>query len=361
MSEQTPQNENKENVSSQNSQDNGQSTKAKDQKYYDRRMDEREYRRDYRGSEGVGVGVTFIFIGVVWMMSKLGYIDFSIIGAVVDLWPLLFIVIGVNMIFRKVPYIGLITWVGFLSSIVAYGIYFAPQDNWIDFGSHDIISGTTQDAATNQVAKSIVPSSGNYPLAGNENVKEGDLSLDLSAGNLIMGSTTSNLLDYVIPSDIVTIESDISSDQAQFYFKEKSGLKGLKNQQRNYDFYLNPKLLWNVEVNAGALDSNMNFSNVPVRSLDINGGAGDFDLELGSLQDKSDVNINMAAGDVRLTVPKNVGIRIEVNNFMSDQNFLDQGLIKGDGYYQTADYETNSKVIYIELNSAVTDVTLKRK
>lgn len=358
MSEQTPQNENKENISKENGQESTQKTKQKEQNYYDRRLDEGAYRRDYRGSEGIGVGVTFIFIGVIWMMSKLGYLNFSIIGAVVDLWPLLFIVIGVNMIFRKVPYIGLITWVGFLSAIVAYGMYFAPQDNWIDFGSRDIIFSTTE---SNTASKSIVPTTGNFPLAGNESVKEGDLSLDLSAGNLVMGSTTSSLLDYVIPSDIVTVESNISSNQSRFYFKEKSGLKGLKNQQRNYDFYLNSQRLWNLKINAGALDSNMNFSNVPVRSLEINGGAGDFDLELGNLQDKSDVSISMAAGEVRLTVPKNVGLRIEANDLISNHNFLGEGLVKVNSYYQTPDYESSSKVIFIELNAAITDVTLKRK
>lgn len=357
MSEQTPQNENKETESKDTSQENTQNTKKKDQKYYDKRTDERDYRKEYRGSEGIGVGVTFIFIGVVWMMSKLGYLNFSIIGAVVDLWPLVFIVIGVNMIFRKVPYIGLITWVGFLSAIVGYGIYFAPQDNWIDFGSTNIITSTTEESSNS----TITPSSGNFSLVGNEGIKEGELKLDLSAGNLIMGSTTSNLMDYVIPSEIVTVESNINGSLAQFEFQEKSSIKRFRNQQRNYDFYLNPMVLWNLEVNAGALDCDMNFSNVPVRDLEINGGAGDFDLEMGNLQDKSEISINMAAGDVNLTVPKNVGLRIEANDLISDHNFGEEGLVKINGYYQTTDYDTNTKVIYVELNSAITDVTLTRK
>ncbi len=361
MSDQTPQNENKEAGSKDTSQENGQNTKQKEQKYYDRRLDEREYRREHRGSEGIGVGVTFIFIGVVWMMSKLGYLNFSIIGAVVDLWPLIFIVIGVNMIFRRVPYIGLITWVGFLSAIVGYGIYFAPQENWIDFGSHNIITNTAEESRNKATDSNVVPTSGFIPLEGNETMKEGKLTLDLSAGNLIMGSTESNLLDYVIPFKLVTVQSNINGNQGQFEFQEKSGIKGLKNQDRNYDFYLNPKVLWDLEVNAGALDSNMNFSKVPVRKLSINGGAGEFQLELGDLQEKSELSINMAAGEVNLTVPKNVGVRIKSNGLIGDHNFSEEGLSKINDYYQTSDYDTNSKVINVELNSAVTDVTLTRK
>ncbi len=359
MSEQTPQNENKEQTTSESTSQNNKESKQKEQKYYDKRFEEREIRRTYRGSDGIGVGVTFIFIGIVWMMSKLGYLNFSIIGAVVDLWPLIFIVIGVNMIFRRVPYIGLITWVGFLSAIVAYGVYFAPQDHWIEFGNSNNTQSIISESGTSTGV--IAPESGNFGITGNEGVKKAELTLDMSAGDLIMGATESNMLDYVVPSELVTVESTINNDKAQFQFEEKNNIHKFRNQKRNFDFYLNPNILWHVEVNAGALNSDMNFSSVPMEYLEINSGAGDFDLVLGELQDKSDVNINIAAGDLNLTVPKNVGLRIEANDLLGDQNFSEAGLVKINGYYQTTDYDSSTKVIYIELNSAVSDVNLVRK
>ncbi len=321
---------------------------------YQRREERREYRNGRSVSDGLGVGVTFIFIGVVWMMAKLGYLNFSIIGALVDLWPLIFVVIGLNILFRKVPYIGLITWVTFLSAIVGYGIYFAPQDNWISWQGDN--SFTINNTSTPQV-------SGNVPMVGNEQVKNGQLELNLSAGNLMMGASESNLIDYTIPQNYVDTEVKVAGETAKLTFSEKrkANIVSLKGKSSDYDFYLNKAILWDISVNVGAADSEMDFTNVPIKDLEINGGAGDFQLTLGELQDKSNVSVNMAAGAVDLTVPENVGLKIVTNGLISDQNFEDQGLTKMDGSFQTSDYDTAAKVIYIEINSAVSDLTLNRK
>jgi hypothetical protein len=321
---------------------------------YQRREERREYRNDHRVSDGLGIGITFIFIGVVWMMAKLGYLNFSIIGALVDLWPLIFVVIGINIVFRKIPYIKLITWVTFLSAIVGYGFYFAPQDNWISW--HGDNSFTINSNSTPQI-------SGNVPIVGNENVKNAQLELNLSAGNLMMGASESNLIDYDIPQNYVDTEVKVVGENAKLVFSEKRkvDIGSIKGKGSNYDFYLNKGILWDVSVNVGAADSEMDFANVPIKDLEINGGAGDFQLTLGELQEKSNVSVNMAAGALDLTVPENVGLKIVTNGLISDQNFEDQGLTKLDGAFQTSDYDTAAKVIYIEINSAVSDLTLNRK
>lgn len=355
MTDQTPQPEKQEQEKPQNEKVNNQNAKeAYQEEKYKRRAERREYRYERNVSDGLGVGVTFIFIGVIWMMVKLGYLNFSIIGALVDLWPLIFVVIGVNIVFRKIRYIGLITWICFLAALVGYGIYFAPQDNWIDWNDQ---------GSNSSISNSVNAVSDNVPMTGNEQIKEANLELNLSAGNLNMGASQSNLIDYVIPQNFITTDFNLDSKNANLTFNEKNNMNWSKINGRglNYDFYLNKDVLWYVSVNIGAADSKMNFTEVPMRELEINGGAGDFELTLGDLQDKSDVSINMAAGDVQLTVPKNVGLKIATNGLISDHNFKDSGLTKMDGSYQTPDYDQAAKVIYVEINSAVSDLTLIRK
>lgn len=357
MSEQTPGPENQERNDNASTNPGTSSQYAKEERQAakeQRRAERREYRYERSVSDGLGVGVTFIFIGVVWMMAKLGYLNFSIIGAIVDLWPLVFVVIGVNIVFRRVPYIGLITWVTFLSAIVGYGIYFAPQDNWIDW------HGSTDNSA---VVRSVASTSDSIAMADHKEVTEAQLELNLSAGDLNMGASSSNLIDYVIPKDYVDTNFKFDGKNANLIFSEDNNMNfgKLRGKGMNYDFYLNDQVLWYIDVNVGAADSDMNFSNVPVRDLEINGGAGDFNLELGDLQDKSTVSINMAAGDVNLVVPENVGLKIVTNGLISDHNFKSSGLDKMDNSYETPDYDRAAKVIYIEINSAVSDLTLERR
>lgn len=357
MSEQTP-NQEDQNKQSSTSNDFNSKQEAKEARRDERqarREAKWEYRNTNRGSDGIGVGVTFIFIGVIWMMAKLGYINFSILGAVIDLWPLVFVVIGINIIFRRVAYIGLLTWVGFLTAIVAYGMYFQPQDRWFDSSDFDM---NTNVSIGN--AKTI---SDSIPREGNESVKEGNLELNLSAADLNMGVSEDQLIDYVIPDQIVDTQFDVNSNTAKFKFSEKNNLnlERLARKNMSYDLYLSKDLLWYIDVNMGAADCNLNLSKVPVRDLEINGGAGDFDLELSDLQEKAEVSLNMAAGDANLVVPENVGVKVSVNGVVSDHNFSDQGLVKVGDDYETPNYDSAERTIYIEINSAASDITLERR
>lgn len=319
-----------------------------------------DYRRERRG-DGLGVGLTFIFIGIVWMLLKLGYINFSIIGAVIDLWPLIFVVIGVNILFRRVAYIGLLTWVGFLTAIVAYGIYFQPQDVFFnDNGIQNELFGNQTNGTT---VTSLNTLSDSIPLEGNEKIKEGNLSLNFGTGNVTMGVSKNNLVDYVIPENVMNTEFNLEGNTADINFSEKNNLNlsRMVRNQLNYDVFLSDKIQWYMNINMGAADCKLNLSEVPVRELEINGGAGDFDLALSDLTDKTNVSLNMAAGDAKLEVPKSVGLRISTNGIVSDNNFTAEGLTKVDGDYVTPGIETAQKVIEIEVNSAASGIKLTRK
>lgn len=312
-----------------------------------------EYRMERRGSDGIGVGLTFIFIGLVWMMAKLGYINFSILGAAFDLWPLIFVVIGVNILFRRIPYIGVVTWLGFLTAILAYGFYFHPTHSWVSnqiFGDNDV-----------QVAH-MGTLSNNISFKDNPSVKEGNLALNFATGNLTMGDSKDQLIDYVVPKDIVNIKTNINGSSANFAFNENEnmGLNRVTRGSVDYNIYLSKEILWFMDIAMGAGDCALNFSEVPVRELSINGGAGDFDIKLSNLQDRATVNLNMAAGDAKVEVPKEVGLRVEVSGIISDNNFESQGLIKKGNYYETEGYSTASKTIAVNINSMTSDIRIER-
>jgi hypothetical protein len=54
--------------------------------------------------EGLGLGIFFILLGSLWLLGNLGFINFSIydlgmyIRRILELWPLILIVIGTNMV-----------------------------------------------------------------------------------------------------------------------------------------------------------------------------------------------------------------------------------------------------------------------
>ena len=59
-------------------------------------------------------GLILVFIGIFWLLTNFGIITWSLFGVMFRLWPLILIVIGINVIFRDRVWVSYITWGLFL-------------------------------------------------------------------------------------------------------------------------------------------------------------------------------------------------------------------------------------------------------
>ncbi|MCD6435945.1 MAG: hypothetical protein J7L15_06110 [Clostridiales bacterium] len=75
--------------------------------------------------ENVRTGIVFILVGFFLIAYKFGLVDFRLFWAIGRLWPLILIVIGINIIFQKTPWVKAITWTIFIIIVgLAYVYYF---------------------------------------------------------------------------------------------------------------------------------------------------------------------------------------------------------------------------------------------
>ena len=90
--------------------------------------------------------------------------------------------------------------------------------------------------------------------------------------------------------------------------------------------------LLDVNVGAATFDAR-NLGNANASSIRVHGGVGSVDLDFGGqwAQD-ANVDVELALGKLTLHVPREVGVRLEVEKFLA--SFDQQGLQKrGDAYY----------------------------
>lgn len=87
-----------------------------------------------------------------------------------------------------------------------------------------------------------------------------------------------------------------------------------------------------VDVGAASFEAR-NLANANVPKVRIHGGVGGVELDFGGQwQQDMDVNVDLALGKLTLHVPRDVGVRVEVEKFLA--TFDEQGLVKrGDAYY----------------------------
>ena len=87
-----------------------------------------------------------------------------------------------------------------------------------------------------------------------------------------------------------------------------------------------------VDVGAASFEAR-NLANANAAKVRVHGGVGGVELDFGGQwQQDMDVNVDLALGKLTLHVPRDVGVRVEVEKFLA--SFDEQGLVKrGDAYY----------------------------
>jgi hypothetical protein len=88
------------------------------------------------------------------------------------------------------------------------------------------------------------------------------------------------------------------------------------------------------------------------RAWRIEGGVGAVDLDLaGEWPANGRLTLNMALGNVTLSVPKRLGLKVRVTGFLA--GFDAKGFTKDDGVYTSANYATAGRKLEVEVRSAL--------
>ena len=68
------------------------------------------------------LGMFFVFLGVFFLLNNFNIINFSVWTAILDLWPLFLVLLGVHLISTN-PLINIISWIAFFVIIILYAIF----------------------------------------------------------------------------------------------------------------------------------------------------------------------------------------------------------------------------------------------
>jgi len=301
----------------------------------------------------MGLGLTLISFGVIWLLFKFNILTFSIFGAISDLWPLLLVVAGVNMIFHSKKIITFLTWMLFIAVLVWYGQFGGGNNSFVTHITGQEIE--TRDASW----KLYELSEGEFEFK--DSVKQGNLKMDLGFGELYIDSTSSNDFKYNVPKKITSVYSRSNDKSASVEFEqdEKLFFNWGDEGSLTYDLSVPEDIEWDIDINTGAIDAVIDLEDLDVRNLDIDCGAGDIDITYGKIAPLVYTEIDCGATEISLNIPEGVGIEINLDGLIKENNFLNHGLIKvTDSIYRSRDFEKEDIKIFVEIDTGVGEVTL---
>ncbi len=294
-------------------------------------------------------GLIVISIGLIFLLINYGVLSPTIWASIWKLWPLLLIVGGLSIISKSVNVVGqIIINVIVIITLIAALVWVIVPNKY------------SYQGATNSFNKAI--SSQYIDETPSDQSKSLALTIKTGAAKLNIDGNTDRLVEG-------TIEGNYSADVSRTSENGQENIE-LATSAHNIMIFNRIKNDWNLsltknlptklEMNTGAIDSNLDLSEVNLTSLVVKSGASSYDIRLGDKADKTTGEISVGASSIKISVPKGSGIKLINNSGASSNNFSSQGLKKSDDQYVTDGYDQASKKIELTIKAGASSVELDR-
>ncbi|MDX9906902.1 MAG: DUF5668 domain-containing protein [Bacteroidales bacterium] len=297
-------------------------------------------------------GLVLVLIGVMFILKNLDVIYFSW-HSIWRLWPVVLVLIGVTILPIKDLYKIILTVIVMI--IGALFLIYVPgnrDDGWSFRYDRDINPPSPPDKLMD-IDQRIFE-------AYDTIITSAKLDFDAAAGNFRIEDTTAELFEFEREGNLgkyVYSIKDLGSRREINIELDEGRIRG--DFRNKVAVKLNPLPVWDLKVDVGAANIDMDLSSFKVENIDIDGGASSINVKMGSLYDNVDVKINSGASSINIKVPEEFGCKIVANTVLSSKD-LNGFNHTGGGTYETPDYQGKSKYITIKIEAAVSSLFIQR-
>jgi hypothetical protein len=306
----------------------------------------------------VSRGLLFIILGVIFFLINFGILSWNFWVSVIDLWPLILILVGISLFFKKRLPFSLILLV-FLIALAGYSLIFgeryAPWDSLRYKLPHYSGSGITNSDNSMSTDASLTSDVTKAELKINLNgaiINIGSLDPLNSQSQLCQGSYTwKNMFggqpEFGTQQEGDTMRINLSSNMRG----------GIKN---SLELNLSSKVKYFLDINAGAVDGNLDFSQLEVEKFNLKTGASKYTLQFGDNGLTTEGKINSGVSDITLMIPENAGLHVHFDGVACETDFMGSGLLLDNKEWSSPGYDLAKTKINLDISCAAGSVHLMR-
>ena len=267
-----------------------------------------EYRRyedgDRHGDRSLFWPIVLIGIGVIWLLSNIGLIGDLSFGLLLRLWPLILIVIGLDVLFgRRWPALSALIGIGTVALVVVL-LLFAPQ------------LGLRADEPANLFGLPIVTDIDEADIRTERFTEPlGDAESAEVVLDLVEAPTTIRPLDdsdALIDAELThygAIDFRVSGDRSKSVrLGQRSAIRigpFLGSGSRlNWDIGLTRDVPLDLSIDVGSGPADADLRQLRLQSLDVDGGSGPLDVVLPEGATDYRARLDVGSGPVTMVVPE---------------------------------------------------------
>lgn len=285
-------------------------------------------------------GGLFVVIGSLLLLQNLNIIETDL-SALWQLWPLFIIATGLSILSTKN-----ILWKTLLVIFVLMMLTFVTL---VGLGRFNLADNHVRTDTS-----VVLP---------NQSTNTTETSLKMGAGSLTIRSAEQQ---EVVQANLKSSFAELVENQSQDGDTQRinletkgSGTWWFGTQKNELDVILSKDIAQAFSLDVGASSVDADFSEIELTSLQVKTGASSVSIRLGERSDALPVVVDAGASSVKLAVPKESGVRVVVESGLSSQNL--PGLSeKGDGVFETEDYDSATKKITVTIKSGLSSFELSR-
>jgi hypothetical protein len=308
-------------------------------------------------------GVILLFVGVVLLLENFNAIEFYWRN-VWGFWPVFLIISGINILFNKnKSQVGNMICIGVLVVMLGFVFYKGqqPPENKYWFGekfSKDIDIDINDDkrGEVQKINFSEPMVIGDSTKKTVLNISGGGTSFDLkgATNDLFVADVERRSGNFILQK-----ESNDTVNTLTFKMKQSKNRWSMGDGGNDVDLMMNTNPEWVVNMNMGAGEVDMDFSEYKVRRFKFDGGAAALDIRVGDRLPIADVIVKTGIADVKISIPKGSGCVIKTNTGLSARDF--EGFVKIDnGNYETPNYKAAANKIIINLDGGLSNFEVNR-
>jgi len=194
-------------------------------------------------------------------------------------------------------------------------------------------------------------------------IELGEIELDIGAGELYVSGGTDALMEghfsYNVSSWKPEINHRIINKRGILSVRQHSSVRIPSGRSRNrWNIHLNGDIPFELDIDFGAGEGNLDLRDIKINRLDINMGAGDLTVNLtGKREQNLDVDIDGGVGHATLYLPQDIGVKVKIDGGI--------GSVSARGFYQRGGSYTNDKYgktgisITIDIDAGIGSIDLK--
>jgi hypothetical protein len=297
----------------------------------------------------IRTGVILILLGVLLLLNTTGVLDVGVWESILVLWPLLLIAIGIEKIFAATQTLKPLAYLSplIIVATVGYAVVAAPGGN-IFTSDEEEETGSTE-----------------WSVGADSAITSMNLRMDFGGGRLKVrgGANADQLIEgqfyHSGRKPETTAETNGETMEVTLSRKSSSVTIGQRSRER-WIVKVNETVPVNLSLEAGGAQVRLDLADIVVNKLDLETGAADIDVILGTKSSQVECDVNCGAASIDMVIPAGAGLRVDRQSALSSFSSGDLDLVEKGDFLETPEFDTRSVRILLNIESGVSSFRIRQ-